>query len=142
MLTRHAAPLPTSVSDCQEPPVTSSHSIAKQRMCFVLLFGSWCSMLRPKVIRRGLSLKANHMNQVSHSSLRLGPLRTLTVLIAFGLVLAGLVSAAGPADAAVAKWTVMVYISGDNNLEDYVVKDLEQELGVAGSNADVQIVAL
>jgi hypothetical protein len=36
----------------------------------------------------------------------------------------------------------MVYVSGDNNLEDYVVKDLEQELGVAGSNADVQIVAL
>ena len=40
-----------------------------------------------------------------------------------------------------AKWTVMVYVSGDNNLE-YVVKDLELELGGAGSNADVQIVAL
>src|SRR5262245_50451574 len=25
-----------------------------------------------------------------------------------------------------AKWTVMVYISGDNNLEHYVVKDIEQ----------------
>ena len=36
----------------------------------------------------------------------------------------------------------MVYISGDNNLEDYVVKDLELELAAAGSNADVQIVAL
>ena len=36
----------------------------------------------------------------------------------------------------------MVYVSGDNNLEDYVVKDLELELGGAGSNADVQIVAL
>jgi hypothetical protein len=41
-----------------------------------------------------------------------------------------------------ARWTVMVYISGDNNLEDYVVKDIEQELGLAGSNADVRIVAL
>ncbi len=41
-----------------------------------------------------------------------------------------------------AKWTVMVYISGDNNLEDYVVKDLELELGAIGSTTDVQIVAL
>lgn len=36
----------------------------------------------------------------------------------------------------------MVYMSGDNNLEDYIVKDLELELAAAGSNADVQIVAL
>lgn len=41
-----------------------------------------------------------------------------------------------------AKWTVMVYISGDNNLEDYVVKDIEEELGLIGSNADVKILAL
>src|SRR5690348_6524088 len=54
--------------------------------------------------------------------------------------LVGVASAAAPA--AQAKWTVMVYISGDNNLEDYVVKDLELELAPAGSNADVQIVAL
>ncbi len=47
-----------------------------------------------------------------------------------------------PPKAANAKWTVMVYMSGDNNLEKYVVKDLEDELGGAGSNADVQIVAL
>ena len=31
-----------------------------------------------------------------------------------------------------AKWTVMVYMSGDNNLEDYIVNDLELELGSAG----------
>jgi hypothetical protein len=49
---------------------------------------------------------------------------------------------AASAAAPQAKWTVMVYISGDNNLEDYVVKDLELELAAAGSNADVQIVAL
>ncbi len=36
----------------------------------------------------------------------------------------------------------MVYISGDNNLEKYVVKDLETELAEAGSDANVQIVAL
>ena len=41
-----------------------------------------------------------------------------------------------------AKWTVMVYISGDNNLEDYVVKDLELELAPTGSSAEVQVVAL
>jgi hypothetical protein len=41
-----------------------------------------------------------------------------------------------------ARWTVMVYMSGDNNLEDYIVKDIEQELGLQGSSADVQIVAL
>lgn len=41
-----------------------------------------------------------------------------------------------------AKWTVMVYISGDNDLEDYVVQDLEQELGFTGSNSKVQVVAL
>ena len=69
-------------------------------------------------------------------------IRFITAAISLALVLAGLVFAAQPADAAAAKWTVMVYISGDNNLEDYVVKDLELELGVAGSNADVQIVAL
>ena len=39
-------------------------------------------------------------------------------------------------------WTVMVYIDGDNNLEDYVVKDLETELSALGSNANVNVVAL
>ena len=41
-----------------------------------------------------------------------------------------------------AKWTVMLYISGDNNLEDYVVQDIEQELAPTGSSADVQVIAL
>ena len=41
-----------------------------------------------------------------------------------------------------AKWTVMVYISGDNNLEDYVVKDIELELAPTGSSDNVQVVAL
>ena len=36
----------------------------------------------------------------------------------------------------------MVYISGDNNLEKFVVNDLEDELGAVGSNAQVQVVAL
>lgn len=57
-----------------------------------------------------------------------------------GALVAGPASAAPPAPQA--RWTVMVYMSGDNNLEDYIVKDIEEELGLAGSNADVQIVAL
>ncbi|MBX3035456.1 MAG: hypothetical protein KF758_00970 [Anaerolineales bacterium] len=51
-----------------------------------------------------------------------------------------IVSAAPPAPSA--KWTVMVYIAGDNNLEDYVVKDIELELAAVGSTADVKVVAL
>jgi len=41
-----------------------------------------------------------------------------------------------------AKWTVMVYMAGDNNLEDYVVKDIEEELALTGSTADIKILAL
>ena len=40
------------------------------------------------------------------------------------------------------KWTVMLYMAGDNNLEPYISRDIETELAPAGSNADVQIVAL
>lgn len=36
----------------------------------------------------------------------------------------------------------MIYISGDNDLEDYVVKDIELELAPTGSSANVQIFAL
>ena len=65
----------------------------------------------------------------------------LSSVIVFVLLitLTGTVTAAPPARA---KWTVMVYISGDNNLEDYVVKDLELELAPTGSSASVQVVAL
>jgi hypothetical protein len=62
-----------------------------------------------------------------------------SALVAFVLLatLTGAASAAPPA-----KWTVMVYISGDNDLEDYVVKDIELELAPTGSSANVQVVAL
>jgi clostripain len=36
----------------------------------------------------------------------------------------------------------MVYISGDNDLEGYVIPDIETELAAVGSTADVQVVAL
>jgi hypothetical protein len=41
-----------------------------------------------------------------------------------------------------AKWTFMVYIVGDNNLDDYVPLDIETELAPAGSNEDVAVVTL
>lgn len=66
----------------------------------------------------------------------------LTILIVFVLVtsLTGSAFAAPPTPQA--NWTVMVYISGDNNLESYVVPDLEDELAPTGSSANVQVVAL
>ena len=69
-------------------------------------------------------------------------MKTLSWL-ATGIVLSGfLVGVAHAAPAPQARWTIMVYMSGDNNLEDYIVKDIEEELGLAGSNANIQIVAL
>jgi hypothetical protein len=57
-----------------------------------------------------------------------------------------LISLTGTAKAAPpplqSKWTVMVYISGDNDLESYVVGDIETELAHTGSTTDVQVVAL
>lgn len=41
-----------------------------------------------------------------------------------------------------AKWTFMVYIDGDNNLDAYVPLDIETELAPAGSNDDVSVVVL
>ena len=66
---------------------------------------------------------------------------TFTILAIFVLA-ASLTGSASAAPPARAKWTVMVYISGDNNLEDYVVKDIETELAPTGSSANVQVVAL
>ena len=41
-----------------------------------------------------------------------------------------------------AQWTVMVYIAGDNELEEYVVSDIEQELAFTGSSDEVQVLVL
>jgi len=65
----------------------------------------------------------------------------LTILIMFVLA-ASLTGSAHAAPPTRAKWTVMVYMSGDNDLESYVVPDLETELAATGSSADVQVVAL
>lgn len=68
--------------------------------------------------------------------------RSLFVFAAVFALLFAPLSPARAAPAPRAKWTVMVYISGDNNLEDYVVKDIELELAPTGSSANVQVVAL
>ena len=65
---------------------------------------------------------------------------TFTVLFVLLGVSVGFTNAAPPAPKA--KWTVMVYISGDNNLEPFVVSDIETELAPTGSSANVQVVAL
>ena len=67
--------------------------------------------------------------------------KSLALIVALVATIAGPIAAANAA-APRAKWTVMVYMSGDNNLEDYIVKDLELELSRLGSTANVQITAL
>ena len=50
---------------------------------------------------------------------------------------------AAPASAfAAAKWTVMVYGDGDNNLESYLPSDIDNEFSALGSNADIKVVVL
>jgi len=68
--------------------------------------------------------------------------RSFVTFIALLVLISTLTSPAFAAPSAPARWTVMVYISGDNNLEDYVVQDIELELAPTGSSANVQIVAL
>ena len=68
--------------------------------------------------------------------------RSLLTFIALLGLLSTLTGTAMAAPAAQAKWTVMVYISGDNDLEGYVVSDIESELAFTGTTNDVQIVAL
>jgi hypothetical protein len=67
----------------------------------------------------------------------------LSILFVFVFLMSLTGNAAGAAPPVPkAKWTVMVYLSGDNNLEDYVVNDIETELAPTGSSANVQVVAL
>jgi len=62
----------------------------------------------------------------------------ITILLLL-LLQAAPVNAASPSPA---DWTFMVYIVGDNDLENYVTLDIETELAQPGSNADVNVVAL
>jgi hypothetical protein len=49
---------------------------------------------------------------------------------------------AGAAPAPQAKWTVMVYMCGDNDLEPWLPRQIDRQLATVGSSADVQVVAL
>jgi hypothetical protein len=70
----------------------------------------------------------------------------IVVALLIALMLAGNITpvTAQPAEAPLeqADWTLMVYIVGDNNLDEYVPLDIETELAPTGSNADVSVVAL
>jgi hypothetical protein len=41
-----------------------------------------------------------------------------------------------------AAWTVLVYMDGDNDLEKWLVHDIDNELAAVGSSAEVQVVVL
>ena len=71
---------------------------------------------------------------------RIRPFAVFISLLVLLSTLSGTALAAPPTPRA--KWTVMVYISGDNNLEPYVVSDIETELAPTGSTGDVQVVTL
>src|SRR5262245_34771269 len=75
---------------------------------------------------------------------RMAERRRAVLAILLGALIASFAAPMGAsaAPAPHAKWTVMVYMSGDNNLESYIVLDLETELAALGSNANVQVTAL
>ena len=64
---------------------------------------------------------------------------TLTSILALSMMTVPAAKAAPPAGA---KWTVMVYMAGDNNLEPSIVTDIQTELAPLGSSSDIQVVAL
>ncbi len=70
----------------------------------------------------------------------------IAVIVVLLLTQTAPLSAAGPAvrgkPPTPAKWTFMVYIDGDNNLDAYVPLDIETELAPAGSNDDISVVVL
>ncbi len=77
--------------------------------------------------------------------------RLTTAALALLLLLAALatiqVPAAGASPSAAdpapqARWTVMVYMDGDNNLEPWITHDIDKEMAAVGSSAEVQVIAL
>ncbi len=69
---------------------------------------------------------------------RYGTLAIVLIVLA-SVFLGALPAAAAPA---AARWAIMVYMDGDNNLERYISKDFATELAQPGSNADIKVVAL
>ena len=73
---------------------------------------------------------------------RIIPFRVMAIVML--LVPALLAPAQSQVEAAqpTAKWTYMVYMAGDGNLEHWLVQDIGKEFGKVGSNNDVNIVLL
>ena len=69
--------------------------------------------------------------------------RSLIGIAAALLMIMPVVAMCAPARAVTVpdQWTVMVYMDGDNNVESYALKDLE-EMKLTGSSTDVNIVVL
>ena len=72
-----------------------------------------------------------------HSAVRIG----MACVFMF-MLLANVGPVSAEAAVELADWTLMVYIVGDNNLDEYVPLDIETELAPAGSNEDLSVVAL
>jgi len=77
--------------------------------------------------------------------------RLTTAALALLLLLVALVTIHIPAAAASpavadpapqARWTVMVYMDGDNSLEPWITHDIDREMAAVGSSAEVQVIAL
>lgn len=66
----------------------------------------------------------------------------LAMALLAGMLMTGVTPSQAAAPPAKAKWTVMVYISGDNDLQSYVISDIETELAPTGSTEEIQVVAL
>ncbi len=80
---------------------------------------------------------------VHGSGLRRAPFRFgALVFVAWLLVIAAAAAPVSADPAPQAKWTVMVYMAGDNDLEKWVARDIGREMAAVGSNADVQVVVL
>jgi len=85
--------------------------------------------------------RAGHGSHRAAWSLLAGVLLALAVPLV-GVAPAAAAPPAGPEPAPEAQWTVLVYMDGDNNLEEWVTRDIEEELAAVGSSPDVQIVVL
>ncbi|HQU37320.1 MAG TPA: clostripain-related cysteine peptidase [Anaerolineales bacterium] len=69
-------------------------------------------------------------------------LNRISFLLVWFTLIIGQSCAAPAALTAQDKWTVMVYMVGDNELEEYVIPDIEDELASTGSSQDVNVLVL
>lgn len=73
---------------------------------------------------------------------KLIPFRWIAVILLFASALLGPGQSQAHGADALAKWTYMVYMAGDGNLEHWLVQDIAKEFGKTGSSKEVNIVLL